>query len=409
MKPSKKFSIKKLFLYIPLLLVIVVAVFLLLPSNYYVSRALIHLMPKIDQYTIFDNRNVAAGDPQPWDFAKDYTNKVIPHEFESDFSKYQTVAFVVVQHNKIIFEQYWKNYTPISLSNSFSMSKSIISLLVGCAIKDGSIKSVDQPVSDFLPEWTSFDGKTLTIKDLLTMSAGVEWDESHNSLFSKTTEAYYGKDLWKLTLTEKMVEKPGVRFNYQSGVSQILAFLLQKATGKSVSQYASEKIWTPIQAEEDAVWSLDHKKGMEKAYCCFNSNARDFARLGQLILNKGRWNGKQVVDSNYIKEATTPATWLQYTPKSTHNESISVKPVPCTFYGYQFWIANYQGLKVPYFRGILGQYILVIPELDAVIVRLGKKRDKEYNLQQDYTKDLDIWLKAGIEVINSSTGTPEKD
>jgi len=409
MQPSKKFSKKKLFLYIPLLLVIAVAVFLLLPSNYYVSRALIHLMPKIDQYTIFDNRNVAAGDPQPWDFAKDYTNKVIPHEFESDFSKYQTVAFVVVQHNKIIFEQYWKNYTPISLSNSFSMSKSIISLLVGCAIKDGSIKSVDQPVSDFLPEWTSFDGKTLTIKDLLTMSAGVEWDESHNSLFSKTTEAYYGKDLWKLTLTEKMVEKPGVRFNYQSGVSQILAFLLQKATGKSVSQYASEKIWTPIQAEEDAVWSLDHKKGMEKAYCCFNSNARDFARLGQLILNKGRWNGKQVVDSNYIKEATTPATWLQYTPKSTHNESISVKPVPCTFYGYQFWIANYQGLKVPYFRGILGQYILVIPELDAVIVRLGKKRDKEYNLQQDYTKDLDIWLKAGIEVINSSTGTPEKD
>jgi len=409
MQPSKKFSIKKLFLYIPLLLVVVVAVFLLLPSNYYVSRALIHLMPKIDQYTIFDNRNVAASDPQPWDFAENVTDRVIAPEFESDFSKYQTVAFVVVQHNKIIFEQYWKNYTPISLSNSFSMSKSIISLLVGCAIKDGSIKSVDQPVSDFLPEWTSFEGKKLTIKDLLTMSAGVEWDESHNSLFSKTTEAYYGKDLWKLTLTEKLVEKPGVRFNYQSGVSQILAFLLQKATGKSVSQYASEKIWTPIQAEEDAVWSLDHKKGMEKAYCCFNSNARDFARLGQLILNKGRWNGKQVVDSNYIKEATTPATWLQYTPKTSQNESVSVKPVPCTFYGYQFWIANYQGLKVPYFRGILGQYILVIPELDAVIVRLGKKRDKEYNLQQDYTKDLDIWLKAGIEVINSSTNNPEKD
>lgn len=409
MQSSKKFSKKKLFLYIPLLLVFAVAVFLLLPSNYYVSRALIHLMPKIDQYTIFDNRNVAAGDPQPWDFAENVTGRVIAPEFESDFSKFQTVAFVVVQHNKIIFEQYWKNYTPISLSNSFSMSKSIISLLVGCAIKDGSIKSVDQPVSDFLPEWTSFEGKTLIIKDLLTMSAGVEWDESHNSLFSKTTEAYYGKDLWKLTLTEKLVEKPGVRFNYQSGVSQILAFLLQKATGKSVSQYASEKIWTPIQAEEDAVWSLDHKKGMEKAYCCFNSNARDLARLGQLILNKGRWNGKQVVDSNYINEATTPATWLQYTPKSSQNQSISVKPVPCTFYGYQFWIANYQGLKIPYFRGILGQYIFVIPELDAVIVRLGKKRDKEYNLQQNYTKDVDIWLKAGIEVINSSSGTPERD
>jgi CubicO group peptidase (beta-lactamase class C family) len=131
--------------------------------------------------------------------------------------------------------------------------------------------------------------------------------------------------------------------------------------------------------------------------------------LGQLILNKGRWNNKQVVDSNYIKEATTPATWLQYTPKSRQNESVSVKPVPCTFYGYQFWIVNYQGLKITYFRGILGQYIFVIPELDAVIVRLGKTREKDYNFQQNYPKDLEIWLKAGIEEINSSPYIPEKD
>ena len=232
------------------------------------------------------------------------------------------------------------------------------------------------------------------------MSAGVEWDESHSTLFSKTTEAYYGKDLWNLTLTEKLIEKPGVRFNYQSGVSQMLAFLLQKATGKKISDYASEKIWTPIQAEEDAMWSLDKKNGMEKAYCCFNTNARDFARLGQLVLNKGEWDGAVVVDSNYIRQATTPASWLQYTPKTTDSESVSVKPRPCEFYGYQFWIANYKGLKIPYMRGILGQYIFVVPELDAVIVRLGKKRDKESNLDQNYSKDVDIWLNAGIEVIN---------
>jgi CubicO group peptidase (beta-lactamase class C family) len=228
----------------------------------------------------------------------------------------------------------------------------------------------------------------------------VEWEESHNSLFSKTTEAYYGKALWKLTQTEKLEEKPGFRFNYQSGVSQLLAFILQKATGKNISDYASEKIWTPIQAEEDALWSLDRKKGMEKAFCCFNTNARDFARLGQLILNKGEWDGAVVVDSNYIREATTPATYLQYTPKTFENESVSIKPRLCNFYGYQFWIANYNGLKIPYMRGILGQYIFVIPALDAVIVRLGKKRDKEYNMNQNYPKDLDIWLNAGLEVIN---------
>ena len=398
MNTNKKFGFRKVTVYLLLIILVGAGIFVLLPSNYYVRRALTHWNPKIDQYTIFENRVVKAEDPNPWDFAPDVENKQIPREFEADFAKYKTVGFVVVQHNRIIFEQYWKNYSPLSLSNSFSMAKSVISLLIGCAIDDGKIKSVNQPVSDFLPQWTSYDGKVLTIKDLLTMSAGVEWDESYSSLFSKTTQAYYGNDLWKLTLTEKLIEKPGVRFNYQSGVTQILAFIVQKATGKNIADYASEKLWTPIQAEEDAQWSLDHKSGMEKAYCCLNSNARDFARLGQLILNKGMWNGQQVVDSNYIKEATTPATWLKYTP-SVKGET-KASSVPCTFYGYQFWIANYRGVKISYMRGMLGQYIIAIPALDAVIVRLGKEKEKETNVEQNYNKDLEIWLNAGMEIIN---------
>jgi CubicO group peptidase (beta-lactamase class C family) len=280
------------------------------------------------------------------------------------------------------------------------MSKSIVSLLVGCAITDGYIKNVNQPVSDFLPEWKSFNGKALTIKDLLTMSAGVDWEEAHSSLFSKTTDAYYGKDLWRVTLTEKLIEKPGVKFNYQSGVTQMLAFLLQKATGKNISTYASEKIWTPIHAEEDALWSLDKKDGMEKAFCCFNTNARDFARIGQLVVNKGFWNGKPVVDSSYIRQAITPATYLQYTPTLLDGVTLAPDSKPCSMYGYQFWIANINGMKIPYTRGLLGQYILTIPAIDAVIVRLGKKCAKEYNVEQDYPKDMEVWINAGLEVIN---------
>ena len=400
MKTTKKISFRRIALYLLLAAVVGAGIFLLLPGNYYIRKALVHWMPKIDQYTIFENRIVKAEDPHPWEFAPDLENKQIPKEFEADFTKYKTVGFVVIQHKKIILEQYWKNYSPLSLSNSFSMAKSIISLLIGCAIDDGAIKSVDQPVSDFLPEWTSFDGKVLTIKDLLTMSAGVEWDESYSSLFSKTTEAYYGNNLWNLALTEKLVEKPGVRFNYQSGVTQILAFVLKKATGRNIADYASEKLWTPIQAEEDAQWSLDHKEGMEKAYCCFNSNARDFARLGQLLLNKGYWNGVQVIDSNYIKAATTPATELKFTRRLRPGQTQADPPVSCTFYGYQIWLANYRGLKIQYMRGMLGQYIIAIPALDAVIVRLGKEKDKEFNIEQEYNKDLDIWLNAGLEVIN---------
>lgn len=407
--PKKKKLKRKLFkffsaihtsLFLFLIVLFAVVLYLSLPSNAYINKVILHQHPKIDNYSIFKNRVVSANDPEPWNFAPNVERTKIASSFEEDFAKYETVAFIVIQHNQILLEQYWDNYSPLSLSNSFSMSKSIVSLLVGCAITDGYIKSVDQPVSDFLPEWTSYEGKTLTIKHLLTMSAGVDWKEEHSSIFSKTTDAYYGNDLWRVTQTEKLIERPGVKFNYQSGVTQMLAFLLQKATGKNISTYASEKIWTPIHAEEDALWSLDKKDGMEKAFCCFNTNARDFARIGQLILNKGFWNGKPVVDSSYIRAAITPSTWLKYTPTLLDGVTLAPESVPCTMYGYQFWIANFNGIRVNYTRGLLGQYILTLPELDAVIVRLGRKCAKEHNVEQDYPKDMEIWLSAGLEVLN---------
>ena len=395
---------KKLFFRFLLLLVVAVAAVLFWPGNYYVRQALLHLMPKIDQYPIFENRVVKAGDPMPLPYALGVNGRRIAPRFEEDFSRYGTVAFVVLKHGQVWAEQYWEGYSDTSHSNSFSMAKSIVSLLVGCAIQDGYIRSVDQPVGDFLPEWGAFEGDPLTIRDLLTMSAGVKWDESASSLFSTTTEAYYGKDLWGLAQREILIEKPGVYFNYQSGVTQILAFVLKKATGKNIADYASEKIWTPIQAEEDALWSLDHEGGMEKAYCCFNSNARDFARLGQLVLQHGYWYPRRgnasdsvaarisVVDSAYIAEATTPATYL----KARLEDG---REVPCTMYGYQFWMLDYKGLDVTYFRGILGQYIFVIPALDAVVVRLGHERSDTYNVEQDYPVDVDIWLEAALDLL----------
>ncbi len=379
-------------------LIAAIAVFLLWPGNYYVHRALLHTYPKIDQYPIFENRVVRAGDPCPPTYTPGANGRKIDTCFEKDFEKYGTVAFLVLKNGKIHAEQYWDNYGATSHSNSFSMAKSIVSLLTGCAIADGYIQSVEQPVSDFLPEWDTFEGQPLLIRHLLTMSAGVKWNESSSSLFSSTTEAYYGRDLWSLAKHEVLTEKPGIYFNYQSGVTQILAFLLKKATGKNIADYASEKIWTPIQAEEDALWSLDHKDGMEKAYCCFNSNARDFARLGQLVLQNGYWfnakTGKRisVVDSAYVAQAVTPARYLTARlPDGTES--------PCTMYGYQFWMLNYKGLDVKYFRGILGQYILVVPELDAVIVRLGHKRSKEYDPVYDYPIDINLWLEAGLTLL----------
>lgn len=400
----KIFALKKLFCRFLLLLVLAALAVLFWPGHYYVRQALVHQLPKIDQYPIFENRVVKAGDPAPLPYAPGVNERKVAPRFEEDFARYGTVAFVVLKNGQVWAEQYWEDYSDTSHSNSFSMAKSIVSLLVGCAIQDGYIRSVDQPVGDFLPEWGAFEGDTLTVRDLLTMSAGVEWDESSSSLFSTTTEAYYGKDLWGLAQREVLIEKPGVYFNYQSGATQILAFVLKKAIGKDIADYASEKIWTPIQAEEDALWSLDHEGGMEKAYCCFNSNARDFARLGQLVLQHGYWYPQgghvtatrvRVVDSAYIAEATTPATYL----KARLEDG---REVPCTMYGYQFWMLDYKGLDVTYFRGILGQYIFVIPALDAVVVRLGHERADAYNIDQDYPLDIDIWLEAALDLLVDS-------
>ena len=367
-------------------------VWLFLPSNYHIRQALMHFLPKIDQYSIFENRIIKAGNPHAWKHSDYYNQTSILEEYINDFEELGTVAYVIIQNGELLFEQYWDGYSNLSKSNSFSMSKSIISLAIGCAIDDGLIHNTDQPVSDFFPQYKGYDGKPLTIRHLLTMSAGLDFQESYSSLSSPTTKLYYGNDINKITFGMKEIEEPGVNFIYQSGVTQLLAAIIEKVTGENISSYVSRKLWTPIQAEEDALWSLDRKDGTEKAYCCFNSNARDFARLGQLILNEGRWNGKQIVPEYYIMEATTADSNLIYKEHNITNRH----------YGYQFWVLEKNGMTIPYMRGILGQYIFCIPEKNAVVVRLGHKRSDTYTKNQHYPTDIDTWLNAALDIIDET-------
>lgn len=146
--------------------------YLVLPSNHYLRRALTHLLPKIDQYPIFENRTVKAGNPQPWLLSEAYNTLSIPEKDLPVFEELGTVAYIIIKDSALLFEQYWEDYSPQSHSNSFSMAKSIVSLAIGCAIDDGFIKNVDQPVSDFYPEFQGYNGKPLTLRHLLTMSAG---------------------------------------------------------------------------------------------------------------------------------------------------------------------------------------------------------------------------------------------
>lgn len=373
------------------ILLCAVGIFLALPSNYYLRKALIHLHPKIDQYPIFENRIIKAGSPIPWDTAEAYNTLSIPEQYHEAFAKYGTVAFVIIKDGKLLFEAYWEDYSPQSHSNSFSMAKSIVALAIGCAIDDGYIKNVDQPVSDFYPEFPGYNGKALTLRHLLTMSAGVDFQEAYTSPFSPTTQLYYGNNLREVTFEMKEIESPGTYFVYQSGVTQLLTFIVEKAVGESISHYVSRKLWTPMNAEENALWSLDKADGIEKAYCCFNSNARDFARFGQLMLNKGAWNEKQLISESFMSEALTPDTTLIYKDYNETNRC----------YGFQFWHLTYNETPVSYMRGILGQYVFAIPQWNAVVVRLGKKRE-ENRTGQHYPADIDIWLSAAHSILEQS-------
>jgi CubicO group peptidase (beta-lactamase class C family) len=256
--------------------------------------------------------------------------------------------------------------------------------LVGIAIKEGKIESINQKACDFLPEFCEGDNSKITIKHLLTMSSGLDWDEDYHDPLGQTAEAYFAPNLKKQMMRLKAVEPPGEIFKYHSSCSQLLAFIVESATGQSVNEYTSEKLWKPMGAKHPALWNTDTKRGDEKAFCCINSNARDFARLGKLYMNQGNWNGTQLLDSNYVKEATTVANLLD----EDGNKNIN--------YGYQFWIANRKGLDVCYTRGLWGQYVICIPEKDMIIVRLG--RNYGFHLADGHSEDFYQFIDAALEM-----------
>jgi len=342
------------------------------------------LGPTIEEFKNFPARSIAMGEPQPWPNGNDYNQQAIPAEHQPAFDALDPVAFLVIQNDSVRMEHYWDGYDAHSMSNSFSMAKSVISILIGIAIDEGKINSVDQPVGDFLMEYNIGANRAVTIRHLLTMSSGINFDENYINPFAFPARANYGDNLEMLVYKYEATQTPGQTFEYQSGNTQLLSFLLQKATGMSVSDYASRKLWKPLGADNAASWSLDRTDGFEKAFCCINSNARDFARLGQLYLHQGTWKGQPMVSADYVAASITPANLLE--KDGTPNKR----------YGYSWWLENYKGRDIFYARGILGQYIIVSPKDSLTIVRLGHKRNKK---RADlHPRDLYLYLDIALEL-----------
>lgn len=337
-----------------------------------------HKTAYIDDYPEFDNRKIEAGQPQPWPEHSAYNSVKATKKLQQTNQKLGTVAFLIIKNDSIWYEDYADGYSANTKTNSFSMAKSITSALLGKAIRDGFIKSLDQPVADFYPQ---FD-KRLTVGDLSSMASGLNWEEDYYNPFGMTARAYLDENIRELILNLKVIEEPGKNFKYLSANTELLAMVIEKATGKNLSQYLSESFWQPLGMHENALWQLDSEEsGMEKAYCCIASNARDFAKFGKLYANKGNFKGKQLLDSSFVQKS------IQSRFKET------------PYYGYGFWLSNFMEKKIFVMRGILGQYVISIPEDKVIIVRLGHQRGERLT-DKKFTKDFYTYIRESYKMIN---------
>ena len=374
---------KKILIAIP---VAVIIAYLCLP--FYAKKALIYWFPTIDDLNIFEHATVHAPDScWEWAISDKYNSYKLSKKDSAYIDDMKTVSFLVIRNDSILYETYRGGWNDTLTSNLFSATKSIVGMLVGIAMDEGKIGSVDDKVMKYIPEYNRGRQKDITIRNLLTMSSGMDWDEAYASLFSVTTHGYYGNDLYKLIMGLDIVDTPGVQYSYRSGETQLLSFVLEAATGETISKYAEKKLWRPMMAGQDAFWLLDKKDGDEKSFCCFHTTARDAARFGRLMLNMGNWNGRQLVSRKYMEEALAPASYL----KDQWGKD------PLTYYGYQTWIMNYNGERCPYFRGMLGQYIIAIPSKNAVVVRLGHKRSREY--VKELTTDIIQYMEIAEKIL----------
>jgi len=348
--------------------------------------------------SIFRTATVKASTvPSP--FVADTPQFTLPETFQNGDSTVRTQdyldytladAFIIIRDDTIRFEYYGDGFTPDDHHISWSMSKSVISALFGIAISEGKIKSIQQTVTDYLPDFAGTGYDRVRIKDVLQMSSGVGFNEDYGDFNSDINlmGRYFalGMPMADFAKTLKRAWEPGTYNHYVSIDTQVLAMILTKATGQSITDYMYTRLWSKIGAESDAYWIVD-KTGMEFALGGLNATARDYGKIGQLFLDSGRWQGNQIVPEDWVMAAVTPDAPHVMPGK---RESADRKDG----YGFQWWIP-YGGEDEFNAQGIYGQFIYVDPDKDIVIVKLSSN----YHFKDDKTgffHDMEISLYREI-------------
>ena len=316
-----------------------------------------HATANINDHEVFKTHTIENGEPSLLELHEDFKGGV-SGAFKTELENDGAIAFLVIKDGKVIVEDYFKGYNDRSKTNSFSMAKTVLTLMVGVAIERGYIDGLDQKITDFLPEFNDDPlAKSATIGHLSWMTSGYEWTEHYYTPFSPTVELFYGDDLRTFLLDGKFSAKPGEFWEYSSASTELLGIALLRAMRKagnsdSLSEFLSEALWQPMQMNDSALWHTDDNN-MEHVYCCINTNARNFAKLGLLMMNNGRWDNQQIVPAEFIGKMIEP----------DHTQT----------YGLSTWLGMHKSPAYYLFSGHLGQHIIVVPEHDMVVVRLGER------------------------------------
>ncbi len=333
---------------------------------------IIHLFDKdkiavnfVGMYRKFNSKEIKVSDHTfqfPQGRARD-----LPDEFSFEGTIYNTsdyldssftTGFMVVQNDSLVYEKYHSGQVESSRHISWSMAKAVVSALFGIAMEEGYIKSVNQSVDEYLPQLIGSGYEGVRIKDVLQMSAGVKFKEDYGDFKSDINKwgrrFAIGASQDKFAASLVREEEPGTHLHYVSINTHVLGMIIVKATGKSLSEYLEEKLWRPMGMEYSAYWLCDHS-GMEVALGGLNITLRDYAKIGQLYLNRGAWQGNQIVPKEWALSSVTPDD-RHLMPEN--NTSFG--------YGYQWWIPK--GDEGEFMAmGVYNQYIYVNPATRTVI------------------------------------------
>jgi CubicO group peptidase (beta-lactamase class C family) len=272
-----------------------------------------------------------------------------------------TTAFLLIRDDKLLFERYYNGYQRSSICTSFSTAKSFVSALIGIALQERLIQNIDDPIIAYLPELTAPYWSAITVRHLVGMSSGLKYNTNGFFPWNDEPRVYYSPNLRQLAKQAKSVEKPGTHFHYNNYNLILLGMIIERVTSASVSEYLQEKIWKPLGMEFPASWSLDSQlSGMEKMESGLNARAVDFAKFGCLYLQRGDWNGKQIIPESWIAESTTVTSDAKWTN-----------------YKYLWWISR-TGKGRFTAVGNLGQFIFIAPDKNCVIVRFGRGKPSNW-------------------------------